>query len=537
MKRYIIPALLGLVPAVGLAQSPVEAATLSTPELRGTARFMGMAGAFTALGADPSTMGQNPAGIGVYTRNDLGITLDINNRSYKTLSGISNTDRQTKVLVPNLTYIGAMNLDGELQTFNWGISYGRVASFDRVVKGYNMPTQTSLTNYIASFSSGYKPEDLGFGENYNPYQQSGADWLSILAYNSYMINPTAGEGYQYAGLYTPGKTTGDAQYEMRERGYVDEYNIDLGGNVGDVVYWGLGVGISDLSYNRTIDYSESMANAAVVSKDQIVDGNAGIELYNDHSIWGTGANIKFGTIIRPISQLRFGLAVHTPTWYTLNHDYRGGTDFQYYNPAIPEEPKVNPLKGQETTDRAYYSTRLNTPWRLMAGVAGVIENRLILSGDYERRFYNGMSVSVESYDNFGYYQGFRPDKGVNEAIGQYYKGQDVVRLGAEFRVLPQFSVRAGYAHEGSNVAKKALDGQYTVMTTGIDPSYSFDTSTDYVTAGIGYRYKAWYVDAAYVHKIRKSEFHAYADFDGYRAPGASFTQTDNNVVLSTGFKF
>lgn len=542
MKQFIIPAVAALVPVIGMAQSPVEAAALSQTEMRGTARFMGMGGAFTALGADPSAMNQNPAGIGVYTRSDLGITLDINTRSYN-MPGMKNApagidlrnEKATNVSVPNLTYVGAINLDGTLRTFNWGVSYGRVSSFDRVVKGYNDPTQTSLSNYIASFSGGYKPETLGFGKDYNPYADSNADWLSILAYNTYMINPTSGAGDQYAGLHTQG-TQGDAAYTMRENGYVDEYNIDLGGNVDDVVYWGLGVGITDLYYHRTLDYSESMANADVVSGDQIVSGNAGITMGSTQSIWGSGANIKLGVILRPTSQLRFGLAVHTPTWYTLNHESRAGVNYSYYNPVLPEG-NDNPLAGSEDTDRAYFSTRLNTPWRVMGGVAGVIGNRLILSADYECRFYKGMSTSTESWDQFGYYEGFQPDKASNAAVGDYYKNENIVRLGAEFRATPQLSLRAGYAYEAGNTTKQALDGEYNVLTTGVDPSFSFNKSTNYITAGVGYRYQAWYIDAAYVHKVRNGEFHAYADFNGFKAPSAATKQVDNSLVLSTGFKF
>ena len=39
---------------------------------------------------------------------------------------------------------------------------------------------------------------------------------------------------------------------IKERGYVDEYSIDFGGNICDVVYWGLGFGITDISYNESM---------------------------------------------------------------------------------------------------------------------------------------------------------------------------------------------------------------------------------------------------------------------------------------------
>ena len=58
-------ALAGAVPAVSFAQSAIDAYNLSQSDLRGTSRFMSMAGAFGALGGDLSTLTQNPAGIGV----------------------------------------------------------------------------------------------------------------------------------------------------------------------------------------------------------------------------------------------------------------------------------------------------------------------------------------------------------------------------------------------------------------------------------------------------------------------------------------
>ena len=41
-------------------------AQLATEDLNGTARYVGMGGAMEALGADISTIGTNPAGIGLF---------------------------------------------------------------------------------------------------------------------------------------------------------------------------------------------------------------------------------------------------------------------------------------------------------------------------------------------------------------------------------------------------------------------------------------------------------------------------------------
>ena len=61
MKKVYVSILAAAIPAIGLAQSAVDAYTLGTNEMRGTARFMSMGGAFTALGGDLSSLNQNPA--------------------------------------------------------------------------------------------------------------------------------------------------------------------------------------------------------------------------------------------------------------------------------------------------------------------------------------------------------------------------------------------------------------------------------------------------------------------------------------------
>ena len=56
------------VPAVG---DSYDAAALSTEDLNGTARYVGMGGAMDALGADISTIGTNPAGIGLFRKGQV----------------------------------------------------------------------------------------------------------------------------------------------------------------------------------------------------------------------------------------------------------------------------------------------------------------------------------------------------------------------------------------------------------------------------------------------------------------------------------
>ena len=56
------------------AQTVYDAANITSKDLNGTARFVGMGGAMGALGGDISTIGSNPAGIGIYRSNDIMTT-------------------------------------------------------------------------------------------------------------------------------------------------------------------------------------------------------------------------------------------------------------------------------------------------------------------------------------------------------------------------------------------------------------------------------------------------------------------------------
>jgi hypothetical protein len=526
MKKIIIASALAAMAAPAFAQSAIDAYTLNPTELRGTARFMSMGGAFTSLGGDLSAVSQNPAGIGVYRRSEIGATLDIDIRNNSTQTASTKiNDSQTKVYCNNFGYVGTIDLSGELKTFSWGVNYNRLASFDNYYRGYNARTSNSLSNYVASFSNGYSSSELDFGDNYNPYSDSSADWLSILSYNTYMINPNGSNSYR--GLYQT-NTEADAAYNVRETGYVDSYDITFGGNVSNTVFWGVGVGIYDMNYTRQVQYSESLDNAATYN-GTTASNNAGFDLLNVKSVSGTGANVKFGVILKPVNEFRFGLSVQTPTWMQYNHDAYAENYYSYNDGS---------LSGSENTDYAEYKSRMNSPWRLSVGASGVLGNTAIVSLDYERVAYNDMKVKYQ--DSYGYWGGnsYVEDTAVTDDIHDYFKAANIIRVGAEVRVTPQFSARAGYNVQLSNVRSDVYDGYQEVFTSGTDPSYRFDKTTQNVCLGLGYRYQQFYIDAAYVYRNRESKFSAYTNYNGGGdAPTAKITENNHSLVFSAGFKF
>lgn len=541
MNKRILFAISAALALPVMAQTAIDAYQLSRYDLRGTARFMSMGGAFGALGGDLSTLNQNPGGIGVYRKSEIGFTLDIEMQSTQTKSTLDKVkDSQTKVGVNNFGYVGSAYTGSDIMPFfNWGFSYGRVNSFNRRYRG-SVDMNGSLSNYIAGFTTddGWNSDYLTSSEA-NYWDRNHAPWLSLLAYNSFMINPVGGTSNQYNGLWKNGATYGVSDFNVEEKGYVDEYEINLGGNFNDIVYWGIGVGITDIDYQQAVYYEEYLNNACIpvidqggnviAGQPQQTPGDVGFGLDSYKHINGTGVNVKAGLIVKPINELRLGFAVHSPTYYSLNQSNDGIVDYGYGYNTDPMKP------GYTESPIESYSWKFRTPWRMMVSAAAVLGSSAIVSVDYEYRPYQNMVTKFADGDDC---------TDVNGDIKNYYKAANIIRLGAEYRVTPNLSVRAGYAYESTPTGAEVRNDEMMVYTsspydTGTTPSYTLDNSTQYITCGVGYRYKNFYADAAYVHKARTSEFHPYTGSNGYTANPYTAEVKDNNnsIVLSVGFKF
>ena len=90
MKKFLLALSILALPALMSAQNATDAYQFAQPDLKGTARFMSMGGAFGALGGDMTCLSYNPGGIGVYRNNDIGFTLDLDAQQSKgTSQGVS----------------------------------------------------------------------------------------------------------------------------------------------------------------------------------------------------------------------------------------------------------------------------------------------------------------------------------------------------------------------------------------------------------------------------------------------------------------
>lgn len=550
------------------AQTAVDAYRLSQPDLKGTARYMSMAGAFGALGGDLSVLSHNPGGIGVYRNSDVGITFDLDLQHAESNSaGLKNGVNQTKFLLNNIGFVWTLKLPtSSCPNLNFGFTYNKSVSFNRRYRG-TIALSNSLSNYIANvttqggFSEGQLLGDDGNGNDpYNPTSGYGAPWLSILGYDGYLFSQT--KPNNYVGQWAEGTTTGTGYFDVMESGGVDSYNIAFGGNISNVVYWGMDFDITHLNYNLNPMWSENLDNARVEDdKGMLATMPAKWTLNNFYNCSGTGFNYKLGFIVKPIQEFRIGFAFETPTWYGLTETFAANLNYLYNG--------VNPGSVQ-TNDgyNGYNDVNFRTPWKINASAAAVLLNRLIISAEYEWTQYSGMKYSAPSFyggdfwdDNYypwdPWYSSDTRASGydpyisstdtyyhTNRSIKETYCNTNTLRLGAEFRILPQLSIRAGYSFVSSPV--KAGMNNAEVETAGTIPNYRFDNTTNYITCGLGYRISNFYLDLAYVYKHMNSEFHAFSKFipdaeysDLRMVPSqtSSLSLSNSQIILSAGFKF
>ncbi|MCP9611406.1 OmpP1/FadL family transporter [Coprobacter tertius] len=546
MKKILI-IVAALCGTIGLhAQGETDALKFSQTDLNGSARFMSMAGAFGALGGDISSLTQNPAGIGVYRSSEIVTTFGFANLSNSvSASGGTVKDNQFRGLFNNIGAIGTINTGNStgLVSYNVGFSFNRQKSFNREYRAHYNDLNTSITNYVANRTNGISLFDLTYipdGPNQqDPYNY--LPWLPVLGYEGNFISPVENldGNTNYFGLFDRGHTTGYGDLFVKEKGRLDEYSINLGANVSDRFYLGMAVGIYDLSYDLRTGYSESLTNPVYNdnSGNNVVQQNGNIGLRNVLTTTGSGVNFKMGAIFRPTNFLRLGFAFHTPTFFSMRDEYYASTE----NTAVlykDGDGVLNPIYRNTPDDKIYYTSyKLKTPWRLIASAAFVIGKKGILSADYEYAGYNKMSFSNDD----DYYNSQDMYSQTNDYIKQDLKAGHTLRIGGEYRVTPQLSLRAGFSRQWTPIKTEVLDQNIEIVTAGTATQYTLDRGTNYYTCGAGYRFGQVFVDLAYVHKYRSEDVLAFSptfvDNLQYRPEVAKLSGHTNSLVVTLGYKF
>lgn len=543
MRRISCLSVVVLGATLASAQGVTDALQYSKTDIVGSARYMGMAGAFNALGGDITTLSQNPAGIGIYRSSEVVATLDLGGvettsevpANALSITGPALKNSKFNIGCNNLGYVGTFmtgNRSG-LISFNVGFAYNRQAYQKRRYKITQNEMRNGLSDYIAdrtnawaSANQGSSPSDLSIPENidkYDPYYDSSAPWISILGYNSYVINHvTSTDGNYYTGLY-PNESVGiGGDLNMSETRRVDEYTFNVGGNFSNIVYWGLGIGISDLNFEQRISYDEYYWQAG---NPQSSSNYQNFRLNNYLNTSGTGVNVKLGVILRPTNSLRLGFAAHTPTWYSMTDSY--GADMQSFN--VKELNNANSSRINTPADSWDY--KLRTPWKFQVGAAYILGKSGLISFDYERVDYTYLNLQDED----GYSESYAY---TNADIKNQLRGVNTFRVGTEIRLSSVTSLRLGYANQSSAYTNAVKNNESEIYVSGTVPNYVIDRGSQYYTGGLGYRIGSVFVDMAFVWKENRQDAYLFPNVNGYVTSERSRLKTSSyKFLLTMGYKF
>lgn len=508
MKKIIIPIFALLCGSTLMAQGEFDALKYNQTDINGTARYMSMAGAFGALGGDGSSILLNPAGLGVYRKSELSISTGVyyNSTSANWLEESAGDDR-FKVPFNNFTYvINLKNSDKKhgVVASNFGFTFNKLKNFNRNVNIIGGKSLSSQTDYMERFTDGLHYKYLNYVKNeYDPYNNVNAPWLSILAFESNLISLTnTGDSTQWSSNLYDGESV-KPSYALSEEGFLNEWSFSYGVNIGNKLNLGASLGIQSLEYTANSQYQEDFTMGG------------GYTITNFQYTEGTGVNGRFGAIFRPVDFFRLGASVATPTFFKLTDTYQTSISSQIGTTKYSSESPSTP---------SYY--RLQGPFNYDFSLAFVIGKAGIISADYGICDYTSMKLR----DDNGISKTFSAE---NKGMKDMLKSVQTLRLGAEVKVAKGLSLRAGYTNS-TNATDDNARKLLPLSTVRTDTEYYLDKSTNYYSGGIGYREDGWFLDFAYQLKVQEQEFYAY---NTPEAKPADVTTRSNNFIATLGFRF
>lgn len=501
MKKItgIIALLAGLNIAL-FSQNEVDALRFSMTNNYGTARSMSMGGSFGALGADFSTLSSNPAGLGLYKRSDFMISPSMSfSKTNATYYGTSREDTDDKFFLSNMGIVFSNEIPQRVKSNGWknvNFAFGlnKLKNFNNnyIIQGVN--DQNSYSDVFAYYAQGINYaviEDDEFNEfTYDLYP---AWWLAI-------IDTIPGDPDHYISNSTQGPKL--QQKAMSTTGGINEVVLSFGANYNDRLYFGATLGFPTIRYKQNSTFTETKLN-------EDSDPYQYREFIYRETLYttGTGFNMKFGMIYRPVNFLRIGAAFHSPTWYTSLEDEW----------IISMESRWDPgsafQDGFEEPPALISQYNLKTPMKVIGSIGLVLGRYGVISAEYEMVDYGQAKLSNDGSIDYDYIT-------ENDNIKAKYDRAQNIKLGTEWQLM-NFRIRGGYAILGSP------------FKNGIN-----DAERKIISAGIGYRGKFFYIDLAWVQQKMSEDYYLYGfDEVSYEQAKTSLDYETDNIIMTLGYRF
>jgi hypothetical protein len=328
-------------------------------------------------------------------------------------------------------------------------SYNRLSDYNREVSttGKNL----GMAETIALLTNGLYEDD--FAED--AWNNIDIGWLSILGYETYLIDPAENNQWQPAVSFT------DGSLSVAESGNSDQYALSWAGNISNQWYVGVALNIPTISYTKNISLVETnRLNSA--------------ELRSMFHVSGVGVSGSFGIIYRPLRALRLGASFQTPTVMSLSMQTEGD---MYTTIAGEDDKRSTPASGVHTM-------KMSSPLHTSVSVAGQLGNIGLLALQYD------------------YAHAMRDANGLEQMDDVH-----TLRVGAEAQIMRSWFVNTGYVYESSFIKEEQPVGlDYYSIRTDID--YRYTQSTQYASVGLGYRSDRVVAQVAY--QYRWQTLHQYA---------------------------
>lgn len=487
------------------AQDEFDALRYSNTQYHGTARGMGIGCAVGSMGADFSSLSINPAGIGIYKSSEAMITPSFS--AANTNSSYLNSTNSATASKFNLSNFGLVITKQQekkryrknaWRTVSFGVGMNRLATFknESVYSGKN-----NKNSLIESFADDFN--SLG-GINTNALNS--VNFSAYGAYQTYLIDRGTGADSNMAVSYVPYSDGLNQSKRVNESGGMSEYTISLGGNYLDKLMLGATLGLVSLSYDRTTRFDEEDASGNLSNNFKYMN-------YTERlSTSGTGINLKVGAIYKANSHFRVGLALHTPTHIELNDASSISITSHTDSLFLHNDPSANPVTSYDQDSSLVFNYSMNTPAKAIFSAMVLFGKAGFLTADIEYQDYASMKYKFTGYGP--------AENAINQVIRNTYKDAVNIRLGAEAR-LQNVALRGGFAYYGSPYSGNQPNGSRTTLS-----------------GGIGYREQAWFIDAAYVHSLLKTQEVPYIlARSGANVPTANIDYNRGSVLLTLGLKF
>lgn len=536
-NRYFLFATVLMIAMSTNAQETYENAKLVGEDLNGTARYVGMGGAMEALGADVSTIGTNPAGLGLFRHSNLsvsgGLLMQSNGKEFANGNKTNASFDQIGGVYSTRT--------GAKSFLNFGFSYHKGKNFDYILNAANSLNGSSQNKQ--SFIKGLLGDEGkgGFFIDRDPKTKANVGYsdlnkksnaytfsqIDYLYYNTLIPTNNPVKPYNYDG-------GNDYTFNRAHNGYIGNYDFSVSGNLNDRVYLGVTFGIKDVHYNAYSEYSENLVSGARAS------------VADNRSITGSGFDVTAGVIVRPIesSPFRIGAYMKTPTWYDLTTSNTTKLiDYRNYGAANKSKIISNS-----------YDYKIWTPWKFGFSLGHTIGSSLALGATYEYEDYSRINTRINDggyidYWTGSYYDSSIADTQMNNHTREVLKGVSTLKLGVEYKPITNLALRAGYNYVSPMYVS---DGQKDPGLSSLGTSYA--SATDYTnweatnrfTLGVGYQIDKFNIDLAYQYSSQSGDFYPFSNVKNINinsttynniATGTKVKNDKSQLLLTLGYRF